>query len=365
MQKNAKKQFIGNLDMDHVSKMVSDEVAEFFTPLENIKKTVIVDKKIDDSKWPKDPKFYSNLMMQLVDGLMDAEYYILQHLSTNVRDGDHFLSICCNTHTSIASMIVYNNVLDMFSKENTAYSIITGIIEQINENRIVHDKPDKKYLDFYEENEVLFYDAVKTGKNCSDLWNRGVFTTFTNPDYYYKLCIQCLTIVDNLTDMLSFLDYKEKPDLDAHTNKDEDEYDKDEDKYEKIIALCSLANIVAQLIFWFCTIPVKDSEPIFIPTRKIWNLIHDANMKKFGPGGRLEGKKWIKPDDFKAPDDDIQKVIEETVDDDTIIRHVKNIAMAYFHVQIYSATANKIKKINEKNAPANTETQTHTNQSEK
>lgn len=44
----------------------------------------------------------------------------------------------------------------------------------------------------------------------------------------------------------------------------------------------------------------------------IWTIIHNANMKKFGPGGykRNDGK-WCKPPDFIPPDDDIRKEIEK------------------------------------------------------
>ncbi len=40
--------------------------------------------------------------------------------------------------------------------------------------------------------------------------------------------------------------------------------------------------------------------------RPIWNLIHQANMTKFGPGGYLrDDGKWMKPPDFVAPDSEI------------------------------------------------------------
>lgn len=43
----------------------------------------------------------------------------------------------------------------------------------------------------------------------------------------------------------------------------------------------------------------------------IWNLVHRANMTKFGPGGYLnEIGKWVKPPNFIPPDEDIQKEIE-------------------------------------------------------
>lgn len=46
--------------------------------------------------------------------------------------------------------------------------------------------------------------------------------------------------------------------------------------------------------------------------RPIWNLIHKANMTKFGPGGyKNEIGKWCKPKDFVAPDDDIRKEISK------------------------------------------------------
>lgn len=41
--------------------------------------------------------------------------------------------------------------------------------------------------------------------------------------------------------------------------------------------------------------------------RPIWAMIHNANMKKFGPGGyKNEIGKWCKPPDFVPPDDDIR-----------------------------------------------------------
>ena len=43
----------------------------------------------------------------------------------------------------------------------------------------------------------------------------------------------------------------------------------------------------------------------------IWDLIHKANMTKFGEGGyKRDDGKWMKPPDFVAPDDDIRKEIE-------------------------------------------------------
>lgn len=57
-----------------------------------------------------------------------------------------------------------------------------------------------------------------------------------------------------------------------------------------------------------------------IQYESIWDLIHLANMTKFGPGGHLEeiivdgqvqpGKKWCKPPDFVPPDADIEKEIQ-------------------------------------------------------
>lgn len=47
----------------------------------------------------------------------------------------------------------------------------------------------------------------------------------------------------------------------------------------------------------------------------IWDLVHNANMKKFGPGGRMEESgKWKKPADFKSPDNDIRKEIKHQRD---------------------------------------------------
>lgn len=44
--------------------------------------------------------------------------------------------------------------------------------------------------------------------------------------------------------------------------------------------------------------------------RPIWKLIHDANMTKFGSNGYRDADgKWVKPTDFKAPDDDIREEI--------------------------------------------------------
>lgn len=44
--------------------------------------------------------------------------------------------------------------------------------------------------------------------------------------------------------------------------------------------------------------------------KPVWALIHNANMTKFGPGGRLENGKWMKPSSFVPPDDDIRKEIK-------------------------------------------------------
>lgn len=45
--------------------------------------------------------------------------------------------------------------------------------------------------------------------------------------------------------------------------------------------------------------------------RPIWKLIHQANMRKFGPGGFMENGKWHKPSSFVPPDEDIRKEIEK------------------------------------------------------
>jgi len=44
--------------------------------------------------------------------------------------------------------------------------------------------------------------------------------------------------------------------------------------------------------------------------RPIWQLIHKANMTKFGSGGHLRNDgKWMKPPDFVAPDEAIRAEI--------------------------------------------------------
>lgn len=48
--------------------------------------------------------------------------------------------------------------------------------------------------------------------------------------------------------------------------------------------------------------------------RPIWNLIHMANMTKFGPGGyKNKIGKWYKPKDFIPPDDNIRKEIKKQI----------------------------------------------------
>lgn len=45
--------------------------------------------------------------------------------------------------------------------------------------------------------------------------------------------------------------------------------------------------------------------------RPIWTEIHNANMRKFGPGGYMNNiGKWCKPKDFVPPDDAIRKIIK-------------------------------------------------------
>jgi predicted HAD superfamily Cof-like phosphohydrolase len=45
---------------------------------------------------------------------------------------------------------------------------------------------------------------------------------------------------------------------------------------------------------------------------RMWKLVHKANLTKFNEKGHLDkdGKKWIKPHDFIAPDDEIRQCIE-------------------------------------------------------
>ena len=51
-----------------------------------------------------------------------------------------------------------------------------------------------------------------------------------------------------------------------------------------------------------------------INPQPIWDLVHQANMTKFGPGGfQDERGKWNKPPNFVPPDDDIRVNIEEQI----------------------------------------------------
>ena len=73
------------------------------------------------------------------------------------------------------------------------------------------------------------------------------------------------------------------------------------DETEKIDALLDAVYYICQHI---ASTGIK-AEPI-------WNLIHNANMTKFGPGGyKRDDGKWVKPDDFKHPDDDIRIEVEK------------------------------------------------------
>ena len=45
--------------------------------------------------------------------------------------------------------------------------------------------------------------------------------------------------------------------------------------------------------------------------RPVWNLIHKANMTKFGDGGHVnKDGKWMKPPNFVPPDEEIRKEIQ-------------------------------------------------------
>ena len=48
-----------------------------------------------------------------------------------------------------------------------------------------------------------------------------------------------------------------------------------------------------------------------LDVRPIWRLIHNANMTKFGEGGKMaENGKWLKPPNFVPPDEEIRKEIQ-------------------------------------------------------
>jgi len=65
--------------------------------------------------------------------------------------------------------------------------------------------------------------------------------------------------------------------------------------------VCKLVNVVIKLF---------DLDPL-----PIWNLIHAANMTKFGVGGYLNAQgKWCKPPNFVAPDDAIRQEILQQFD---------------------------------------------------
>lgn len=302
MQTSAKKTFSGKINIDHIARMVSDEVGEFFTPLKNFKNIALVDGKFNEDAWPQDPKFYSNLFMQLIDGLSDAQYYDLQHLSTTDIDGDAKLNKICGAVT------VLKNV-----------------------------SPPQ---DFHAYNEEFLAKAVadpKFEKGKEGIWHLSnhIHELYKNPKLYYDVSRNCFDVVARLSDLIK-APFQQLQTQMLYTS---------EETKEKMAQshLCMVANIISQLILWLCTVPREGESPMFLNSRHIWNLIHAANMTKFGPGGRLEGEKWIKPADFKAPDADIQKFIEDSLGEKTIMNHMKTLIRAYIDQLLFAMEQQKIK----------------------
>lgn len=295
MQINAKKNFSGKINIDHIARMVSDEVGEFFKPLKDLKNVVLVDGKFNENALPNDPKFYSNLFMQLLDGLFDAQYYTLQHLSTTDIDGDAKLNEICG-----ASSILKNTPLPQ---------------------------------DFHAYNEEFLAKAIADPtfeKGKEGIWHLSnhIHELYKNPKMYYDVSRNCFDVVARLSDLITS-PFQQAQARSPHTS---------EESKEKMaqIHLCLVANIISQLILWLCVVPREGESPMFLNSRHIWNLIHAANMTKFGPGGRLEGEKWIKPADFKAPDADIQQFIEDSLGEKTIVAHMKTLIRAYIDQLLFA-----------------------------
>ncbi len=291
MEVNAKKVFDGKINIDHITKMVSDETAEFFKPLKDFKNRYLVDGKYNENEWPNDKDFYVDIWMQLIDGLFDALYYVLQHLSTTKTDCDVLL----NMHNE---------------------SLIEG-----------------KYLDFHEINEKVLNKAITDSafsKKLFKIWGLHPDTgaCYFDANTFHQMSIKCFDVTASLSEMIRmpFVELEKKGMSEIG-------------KSQEFAAthLCAIANIISRLSLWICTIPMFGDSPIFVKSRAIWDLIHNANMKKFGSDGRLEGTKWIKPSNFIPPDEDIKQLLKDSTDGEIIIRHVKSLLRAYLDLFI-SAT---------------------------
>ena len=79
-----------------------------------------------------------------------------------------------------------------------------------------------------------------------------------------------------------------------------DELDEAKDEAEEVDALLDATYYILQHL----ATTGLDINPI-------WKLIHSANMTKFEKGYKRADGKWMKPKDFKPPDDNIRKEIEK------------------------------------------------------
>jgi hypothetical protein len=292
MELNAKKVFDGKVNIDHVVKMVSDETSEFFLPLDHFRDMILQDGKINEDAWPKDTKYYVNVFMQLIDGLWDALYYILQHLSTT----------------------------------------------KVNCDPILLTRPDEKvtegFADFHTFNEAYFRDAIDKAKTSEDMgafWSLPFTPAFTyaNESNFIKVSKRFYMIVKGLSQTIKRVSQAQPP-----SNQNPESF--------LIQSLCQMANIISQITLWICTVQ-SDNGPIYVNGRKVWDLIHAANMRKFGSDGRLEGTKWIKPSNFVPPDKDIEEYLKSSLTEEQLVRHVKLLLRSYVerHLEEQAEKANR------------------------
>ena len=84
-----------------------------------------------------------------------------------------------------------------------------------------------------------------------------------------------------------------------------DELKNSKDLAEQVDALFDIVYYSLQHLSTIKNIPPKNLE-------RIWEKIHEANMRKFEKGYMADNGKWMKPDDFQPPDDEIREIIKET-----------------------------------------------------
>jgi predicted HAD superfamily Cof-like phosphohydrolase len=137
-------------------------------------------------------------------------------------------------------------------------------------------------------------------KNQADKNNQEIRKSDNFPDMFGD-CQEFATLYNQKTGG----HFKNKIDVDFIIRMVEDEIQELREAKDEAQQVDALLDAVYYILNHIATVQLD--------ARPIWSLIHQANMRKFGSGGykRESDGKWMKPPDFKHPDDDIREEIQK------------------------------------------------------